>query len=72
MQVATGTHLGLIGDDELEVFHILYPEVKVTGRVTRAHPLSSVAEIKEEGRETFGRLLASIETVRDFVYYSRG
>jgi hypothetical protein len=62
LQVATGTHLGLIGDDELEVFHILYPEVKVTGRVTRAHPLSSVAEIKEEGRETFGRLLASIET----------
>ena len=47
------------------MFHILYPEVKVTGRVTRAHPLSSVAEIKEKEREAFGRLLANIETVRN-------
>ena len=47
------------------MFHILYPEVKVAGRITRAHPLSSVAEVKEEDRGKFGQLLSKINEVRE-------
>lgn len=62
-QVATGTMMGLIRGDELEVFHVLYPEVQVGGRVTKAYPLSAIAEVKEEDRERFGTHLAHIYEV---------
>ena len=55
--------MGLIRGDELEVFHILCPEVRVGGRVAKAYPLSAIAEVKEEDRERFGKHLARIYEV---------
>ena len=45
------------------VFHILHPEVRVAGRILRAHPLAAIAEVREEARDKFSRLLKHIYEV---------
>jgi len=60
---------GLIRGDELEIFHILRPEARVSGRVTKAYQLSSIAEVAEKDRERFHQVLGDIyehvETSKD-------
>ena len=66
-QVATGTMAGLIGGDELEIFHVLRPEVRVSGRVAKAYQLSSIAEVTEKDRERFHQVLGDIYEVSNSV-----
>ena len=42
---------------------MLYPEVKVGGRITKANQLSSTAEIREEGFEKLATILYNVYSV---------
>ena len=54
---------GLIRGDELEIFHILRPEVRVKGRITKAYQLSSIAEVDEKDVQKFHQVLHNIYEV---------
>ena len=54
---------GLIRGDELEIFHILRPEVRVKGRITKAYQLSSIAEVDEKDIQKFHQVLHNIYEV---------
>ena len=54
---------GLIRGDELEIFHILRPEARVSGRVTKAYQLSSIAEVAEKDCERFHQVRGDLYEV---------
>ena len=49
--------------DELELFHILRPGIRVRGKVCQSHPLNSMVEIVGEGRLKLSEVVMDIYQV---------
>ena len=56
---------GLILGDQLEIFHVLRPSVRVSGIVTRAHQLDCTAKVLDErhGKAKLNEVLNEIYQV---------
>ena len=51
VQIPTGSMLGLIRNDQVEVYHILRPSVRASGRVVSANQLDCTVEVVEEKKK---------------------
>ena len=67
-QIQIGTIAGVEYGDELEIFHVLRPGVRVKGRVTESYPINCSVEVPtEEDRKKLIETLLDIYQVGCFV-----
>ena len=64
---------GIIQGDQLEIFHVLRPGIRMGGRVTEAYQLHSLAVVDEgEGWSKLHEVLNSLYQVSVYVHMPTG